>query len=85
MPNIKQQKKRMRKDQKLYKKNKAMKSRVKTAKKKVLNSKDYEEAQKELKKFFQIMDKAVKKNLFHKNKAARDKSRLTKYVNSLQK
>lgn len=84
MPNIKQQKKRMRKDKELYKKNKSLRSRVKTAKKKVLNCEDYEEAQKELKKFYQIIDKAVKKNLFHENKAARDKSRLSKYVNSLK-
>ncbi len=84
MPNIKQQKKRMRQDKKLYKKNKAIRSRVKTAKKKVLNTTDYEQAKEELRKFYQIIDKAVQKNLFHENKAARDKSRLSKHVESLK-
>jgi len=84
MPNIKQQKKRLRKDKKLYKKNKSIKTRVKNAKKKVLNSKDYKEASENLKRFYEVMDKAVKKGYYHKNKAARNKSQLTKYVNSLK-
>jgi len=84
MPNIKQQKKRLRKDKELYKKNKSIKTKVKNAKKKVLNSKNYEEASKNLKRFYEVMDKAVKKGYYHKNKAARNKSQPAKHVDSLK-
>ncbi len=36
--------------------------------------------EKEKNKFFSIVDKAVKKNIFHKNKAARKKSRMIKFL-----
>ncbi len=36
--------------------------------------------EKEKNKFFSIVDKAVKKNIFHKNKAARKKSRIIKFI-----
>ena len=36
--------------------------------------------EKEKNKFFSIVDKAVKKNIFHKNKAARKKSRMVKFI-----
>jgi len=38
-----------------------------------------------LKKLYSVLDKAAKKNIFHKNKAARLKSRLAKKVQPIRK
>ncbi len=46
-------------------------------------SSDKEEASELLKKVSSMLDKLAKKNIIHKNKAANNKSRLTKLVNSL--
>ncbi len=37
-----------------------------------------------LKKVSSMLDKLAKRNVIHKNKAANNKSKLTKYVNTLQ-
>ncbi len=44
---------------------------------------DKTEAQNLLKEVTAMIDKLAKKNIIHKNKAANQKSKLTKYVNSL--
>ena len=44
---------------------------------------DKSEAQELLKKVVGMLDKLAKKNIIHKNKAANNKSKLTKLVNSL--
>ena len=44
---------------------------------------DKEEASELLKKVSSMLDKLAKKNVIHKNKAANNKSKLTKLVNSL--
>jgi small subunit ribosomal protein S20 len=51
---------------------------------KSLTASDIEEAKKDLRILYKLLDKAVKTNLIKKNKAARDKSRLAKKVNELQ-
>lgn len=84
MPNIKQQKKRLRKNREQTKKNKTLKSRLKTAKKNLLNSDTKEEAEKNLKEFYKIVDKVAQKGIIHKNKAARDKSKMSKFVDTFE-
>ena len=51
--------------------------------KRLRNTNDKSEAQELLKKVISMLDKLAKKNIIHKNKAANNKSKLTKMVNSL--
>ena len=51
--------------------------------KELRNSTDKGTAQELLKKVTAMIDKLAKRNIIHKNKAANNKSRLTKFVNSL--
>jgi small subunit ribosomal protein S20 len=51
--------------------------------KKLRNTKDKEEAKKDLPKVVSMLDKLAKKNIIHKNKASNLKSKLTKTVNSI--
>jgi small subunit ribosomal protein S20 len=67
--------KRARQAEKRRKRNFAIKSQIKTLKRKAL------EGNKEaLNEFYSLVDKAVKKGIIHKNTGARKKSRLTKLV-----
>lgn len=63
--------------------NRAGRSRISTATKKVLNAKENGEAQDALKNAFSVLDRSVKSGLIHKNKAANQKARLAKKVNML--
>ena len=66
--------------------NVAVKSSIKTATKKVLESlKDVDQLKKELPVAISKLDKAVSKGIVHKNTAARKKSRLMKRVNAESK
>jgi len=51
--------------------------------KELRNSTDKGAAQELLKKVTTMIDKLAKRNIIHKNKAANNKSRLTKFVNGL--
>ena len=51
--------------------------------KELRNSTDKASAQELLKKVTAMIDKLAKRNIIHKNKAANNKSNLTKFVNSL--
>jgi small subunit ribosomal protein S20 len=51
--------------------------------KKLRNTEDKAEAQELLKKVTSMLDRLAKRNIIHKNKAANNKSKLTKLVNSL--
>ncbi|HPE28778.1 MAG TPA: 30S ribosomal protein S20 [Candidatus Mcinerneyibacteriales bacterium] len=84
MPHTKQQKKRMKKDIQLRLRNRAYKSQVKTAKKKVLGAENREDGLKALESFYKVVDTVAQKGILHKNKASRDKSKLARYVNSLK-
>jgi small subunit ribosomal protein S20 len=50
--------------------------------KRLRDTKDLEEAKKELPKIVSMLDKLAKKNIIHKNKASNLKSKLTKKVNA---
>jgi small subunit ribosomal protein S20 len=76
--NIKQQVKRIRKNEEARRRNKAVKSRVKTAIRRYreaveAGAADAEERQREAGR---LLDKAVSKGVIHKNQAANKKSRM---------
>ena len=88
MPNIKSQIKRDRQNKKRTIKNKALKSRIKTAQKNLIASveeKKLEDARLNLNKLDKALDKAVKKSAVHKNYSANKKSQAPKLVNTLKK
>jgi small subunit ribosomal protein S20 len=86
MPSSKQAKKRLRQDEKKKMVNRGIKSEVRTNVKKVLQAvedHDMEAANKALPMAMKKIDKAAKRNVLHKNQAARKISKLSKKVNSL--
>lgn len=85
MPQRKCAKKEMRKNAKRQHDNLKVKGQIKNSiktLKKVALEKDAQKSQEALCKVYQILDKAAKKNLIHKNKASRKKSRLSKLLAS---
>lgn len=80
MANIKSAQKRIRVHEKRAMRNKHIKSTTKTAVKKVVAA-DKANAQMLLRNAIAAIDKAASKGVYHKNTAARKKSRLTKMVN----
>ena len=88
MPNIKSQIKRDRQNKKRTIKNRALKSRIKTAQKDLAASVEeakLEDAQSNLNILYKTLDKAVKKSAVHKNYSVNKKSQAAKLVNSLGK
>lgn len=86
MPNIKSAKKRVITSAKKRDNNILGKSSMKTAIKKsekAIKANDKALAEENLKVAIKRIDKAVASGLIHKNKAAREKSRLTKQTNAL--
>lgn len=84
--NIKSAKKRILVSQKRADRNKAIRSKVKTAIKKVnaaIEANDKAAASEALTKAVSAIDKATQKGVYHKNTAARKVSRLTVAVNKL--
>ncbi len=83
MPNIKSAKKRVLVAERNRVRNVAVRSAVKTAVKKVLDAlaSNKDQVTALLNNAYKVIDKAVSKGVFHKNTAARKKSRLTKHVN----
>ncbi|MBN2363157.1 30S ribosomal protein S20 [candidate division WOR-3 bacterium] len=78
MPRHASQKKRIRQNEKSNLRNRAMKSQVKTVSKKIKTSKEIKEKEANLSKAYSLIDKSAKKNVYHKNKAARLKSKMAK-------
>lgn len=86
MANIKSAKKRILVNRKRADRNKAIKSGVKTAMKKVyvaVEAKDKDAAAAALLNATSIIDKAASKGVYHKNNASRKVSRLSKAVNQM--
>jgi small subunit ribosomal protein S20 len=86
MPNIKSQIKRVQTNEKARNRNAQFKSSVRTAIKKVrlaIDANDKELAEQKYKVAVSLIDKAVSKNVMHRNKAARIKSGLTLAINEL--
>lgn len=87
MANIKSAKKRVITSKTKYERNKAIKSSVKTAIKKVeaaVAANDKELAQKELVAATAVIEKAGSKGVYHKNNVANKVSRISKAVASMQ-
>lgn len=87
MANIKQQKKRIKTNEKARLVNAAYKSSLKTALKNVevaVEAKDLDAAVEANNVASKKLDKAISKGLVHKNYVARQKSRLSKLVNTLR-
>ena len=76
--------KRIRQNERRRVRNKANLSRMKTLIKKVQESKAKEEAVAIYKTAVKFLDQLASKGVIHKNKAANQKSRLTKFVNTLK-
>lgn len=83
MANHKSAKKRIRTNARKHAINQAAASKLKTLVKKVKSTTDKEKAEAYLKEAVAQLDKNAARNRIHKNTAARRKSKLTKYVNSL--
>ena len=81
MANIKSAQKRIRVAAKKQARNKHVKSLTKTAIKKVVSAAGTADANTMLVQAISAIDKAAVKGVYHKNTAARKKSRLTKMVN----
>ena len=83
MANHKSAIKRIRSTEKRRLRNKYYHKSTRTAIKKLRGMEDKKEAESFLPKVGAMVDKMVKRNIFHKNKAANLKSKLTKQVNGL--
>ncbi len=84
MAHHKSAKKRIRVSETKRLRNKAALSKVNTLVKKVHSTENKSDAEKILKETVSAIDKTVSKGRMHKNTAARKKSSLTKFVNSLK-
>ena len=87
MANIKSQKKRIITAEKARMRNKAVRSELKTAVKRVraaVEANDAELAQAEANKAGKLLDKAASKGVIHKNQAAQRKSGVQKLVNKIK-
>lgn len=63
--------------------NRVIKSKVHTARRRLIESieaNNREEVETRMRTFMSVVDKAVKRKLFHRNKGARLKSRITKLI-----
>lgn len=83
MANHKSALKRIRSNNAKYERNRYQHKTARTWVKRVRSAESKDEAEKLLRDTFSKLDKLVKKNIIHKNKAANLKSGLTKHVNSL--
>lgn len=80
MPQIRSSKKRMRQAEAAREHNRQRRSQLRTALKKVRAAATGEEAQRAYAEAVSVLDRASRKNLIHRNAAARTKSRLAKLV-----
>ena len=86
MPNIKASILSVKRDEKRHAKNAAEKSRVRTASRRVLEAVeggDKTKAEETLRLAVKTIDQAAANHVYHKNAAARRKSRLAKKVNAM--
>lgn len=83
MPTTPSAKKRMRQAEERAERNKARRSRIRSAVKKVRAADDAETAEAAFREATAVLDRAVTKGLLHANKAARLKSQLQRHVNEL--
>lgn len=80
MPRLKSAKKAMRKSKAALERNKARRSQLRTALKKVRSAATAKDAEVAYKEASRLLDRAGRKNLIHRNTASRAKSRLARLV-----
>lgn len=86
MANTRSAEKRARQTEKRTARNRALKSRIKTFRKRVQASAeggDKAASSQELSLYFSILDRAVKANVIHKNTAARYKSNAARWISAI--
>jgi small subunit ribosomal protein S20 len=83
MPHHKSAEKRVRTNEKARLANLAVKSRVRSALRKVREAKNRKDAQPRLETALSVLDRAAQKGVIHRTTASRNKSRLTLFVNKL--
>lgn len=83
MPITKSVEKRVRQSEKRHKQNQNYKSAMRTAVRRVMAAETQEEAEPLYRQAVSKIDKAASKGIIHKNKAAREKSKITRHLNSL--
>jgi small subunit ribosomal protein S20 len=83
LPNTRTAEKRARQEIRRSARNRAQRSRLKTAIKRVLQAESPVEAQAALKESAALLDRFASRRLIHPNKAARKKSQLARHVNGL--
>ena len=76
--------KRVRQSRKANDYNNHYKSMMKTSIKKALDSSSKKDGESSKDEAFKIIDKVASKGVIHKNKAANQKSRISKHINSLK-
>lgn len=84
MPNIKSAKKRLKQSRKRREHNKDVKSSIRTVTKRLLQTESHDEADEMLRQATSMLDRAARRGILPKNAVARRKSRLTRYVSSLE-
>ena len=82
MAQHKSPKKRMRQDERRRARNRAVKSEIRSASKKVAGASSAEDADKALREAASVIDRAAKKRIIHWKTAGRKKSRLAKRANA---
>lgn len=83
MPNIKSSRKRMVQGELAREKNRAERSQIRTALKRVREATQADQAQARLREAVGLLDQAARERLLHPNKSARLKSQLARHVNRL--
>ena len=84
MPTIKSAEKRLRQSEKRRKQNKSVKSEIRTRTRRLLETDSADEAREQLPELYALLDRAAGKGIVHANKAAREKSKLARHVESLE-
>ena len=83
MPNVKSAEKRMRTSAIRAERNRAFRSRLRTALKKVRAAATRDAGDTALREASSLLDRAARKRIIHPNKAARAKSRLSAFIGKL--
>lgn len=83
MPRTKSVQKRIRKSEKARKRNRHFKTMMKNKMKNFMALEDREEAKEAMSDTVSLIDKMVKKGIINKNKAAREKSKLSRHLKQL--
>ena len=83
MPNVKSAEKRMRTNEIRAARNRAFRSKLRTALKRVRTAGTADEGATALREAASLLDRAARKRIVHPNKAARAKSRLSAFVGKI--